>query len=289
VLWKGEQGRSPESGFGNRTEGSDLPVVTTDNTRIEYDVRGAGPALVLINGLGFGRWGFFKQVPALSRHFATITFDAKSERDPEAVVGGLAGDVVDLLEHLGVNKAHVLGTSLGGFVAQKLALSRPELVARLVLVSTGHGGRGSERMSLGAMGRMVGFGALSPRKAARRGLEGATSERYRAENPEEFDRIVEKRLADSPSLVSYYAQARAGSRFDASGEVGRISSPTLVIHGAEDRYVPPADARALAEAIPGAKLRVLEGAGHLVFVERAADLNWEVVAFLGEGEPRRGY
>ena len=194
--------------------------------------------------------------------------------------------MVDLLGHLGVNKSYVLGTSLGGYVAQKLALSRPELVARLVLVSTGHGGRGSERMSLGAMGKMFGFGVLSPRKAARRGLEGAISERYRAENPEEFDRIVAKRLADSPSLTSYYAQARAGSRFDASGKVGRISSPTLVIHGAEGRYVPPANARALAEAIPSAELRVLDGAGHLVFVERAAEVNREVVAFLAEGEPR---
>ena len=143
-------------------------------------------------------------------------------------------------------------------------------------------------MSLGAMGKMFGFGALSPRKAVRRGLERATSERYRAENPDEFDRIVEKRLADSPSLASYYGQARAGSRFDASGEVGRITSPTLVIHGAEDRYLPPANARVLAEAIPNSKLRVLEGAGHLVFIERAADVNREVVAFLGDGEPQRG-
>ncbi len=259
-----------------------MPVLSTQNASIDYDVRGAGPALVLINGLGFGRWGFFKQVPAFSRHFATITFDERSERDPEGVIGGLAGDVVDLLGHLGVNRAHVLGTSLGGLVAQELALWRPDLVARLVLVCTGHGGRRAERMSLGAMGQMFGFGAFSPKQAARRGLEGATSERYRAENPDEFDRIVEQRFSDSPSLASYYAQARGGSCFDASGEVGRIGSPTLVVHGAEDRYVPSANARALAQAIPGARLRVLEGAGHLVFIERAAEVNREVLAFLGE-------
>jgi 3-oxoadipate enol-lactonase len=263
------------------TGGEAVPVTTTKNASVEYDVRGAGPSLVLINGLGFGRWGFFKQVPALSRYFATITFDAQSERDPEDVIAGLAGDVVDLLGHLGVNNAHVLGASLGGFVAQQLAISRPDLVARLVLVSTGHGGRGVERTSLGAMGKMFGLGAFSPKQAARRGLEGATSERYRAENPEEFERIVERRLADSPSPSAYYGQAKAGWRFDASGEVGRISSPTLVVHGAEDRYVPPSNARALAQAIPGAQLRVVEGSGHLVFVERAADVNRKVLAFLG--------
>jgi 3-oxoadipate enol-lactonase len=266
--------------------GEAVPVTTTRNASVEYDVRGAGQSLVLINGLGFGRWGFFKQIPDLSRHFATITFDAREERDPEDRIGALAGDVADLLGHLGVNKAHVLGASFGGFVAQELALSRPDLVARLVLVSTGHGGRGAERMSLGAMGKMFGFGSLNPRKAARRGLEGATSERYRADNPQEFERIVEKRLAESPSLASYFGQAKAGWHFDASGQVGRISSPTLVIHGAEDRYVPLANARALAQAIPNAKLRVFEGAGHLVFIERAADVNREVLAFLGGGGPR---
>ena len=78
----------------------------------------------------------------------------------------------------------------------------------------------------------------------------------------------------------------AGSRFDNSGEVGRIGSPTLVIHGSQDRYVPPSNARALAGSIPNARLRIVEGAGHLVFIERAAEVNREVVEFLAEGEPR---
>ena len=258
-----------------------MPVTNTRKASIEYEVHGSGPSLVLINGLGLGRWGWFKQVPDLSRRFAVITFDARRGSDRGLGVGDLAGEVADLLAHLGVNNAHVLGASLGGFVAQELALSRPELVAGLVLVSTGHGGRGQERMSAGAMGKMLGLGALNPKQAARRGLEGATSARYRAENPDEFEMIVQKRLEDSPSPASYNAQALAGSRFDHSGDVGRITSPTLVIHGAEDRYVPPANARALAEAVPGARLLVLEGAGHLVFIERAAEVNRGVLAFLG--------
>ena len=261
-----------------------MPVTNTPNASIEYEVHGSGPSLVLVNGLGFGRWGWFKQVPDLSRRFATITFDARRGSDRGLGVGDLAGDVADLLSHIGVNNAHVLGASLGGFVAQELALSRPELVAGLVLVSTGHGGRGQARMSPGAMGKMLGLGALGPRQAARRGLEGATSERYRTENPDEFEWIVQKRLSDSPSPASYNAQALAGARFDHSGDVGRITSPTLVIHGSEDRYVPPANARALAEAIPGARPLVLEGAGHLVFIERAAEVNREVLTFLGGGQ-----
>jgi len=97
---------------------------------------------------------------------------------------------------------------------------------------------------------------------------------------DEFEQLVDWRLADSPSEAAYNQQARAGAGFDLSRDVGHITSPTLVIHGAEDRYVPVANAAALAGAIPGARLRVLDGAGHLVFIERFADVNREVVTFL---------
>jgi 3-oxoadipate enol-lactonase len=264
-----------------------MPVTITENTSIDYDVQGEGPPLLLVNGLGFGRWGWFKQVPAFSRHFRTITFDIRGERSLGNGVADLTDEVVALLDHLGVKKTHVLGTSLGGFVAQELALARPDLVDRLVLVCTSYGGRGPEAMSPGALADMMGLGTFSAEAAARKALEAATGEVYRAEKPDEFENIVHWRLADSPSVVSYYEQAKAGARFDLSGDVGHITSPTLVIHGSEDRYVPPANARALAETIPGATLRVLEDAGHLVFIERFADVNREVVRFLKAREGRR--
>lgn len=258
----------------------------TDHTSIDYDVHGEGPPLVLINGLGFGRWGFFKQVPALSRHFRTITFDVRAERDLKDGVSDLVADVVALLDHLRIRKTHVLGTSLGGFVAQDLALQRPDLVDRLVLVCTSYGRGGPETLSPWALMEMLGLPSLNVERAVRRGLEAATSDRYRAEHLEEFGQIVRWRLADSPSLSAYYEQMRTGANFDASHSVRSITSPTLVIHGAEDRYVPPANARALAEAIPGAKLQMIEEAGHLVFVERFADVNRGVVRFLKSSETR---
>jgi alpha-beta hydrolase superfamily lysophospholipase len=136
---------------------------------------------------------------------------------------------------------------------------------------------------------MLGWGALGPESATRRGLETATSDAYRDENPEEFDLILRWRLADSPSLATYYQQAMAGARFDASQDIGNIASPTLVIHGADDRYVPAANAVVLAKAIPDAKLCIFEDAGHLVFIEQAEEVNEEIVSFLeahGEQEPQ---
>jgi 3-oxoadipate enol-lactonase len=257
-----------------------MPVTITESTSIDYDIYGEGPPLLLISGLGFGRWGWFRQVPALSRHFQTITFDIRGERTLENGVRDLVCDVVSLLDHLGVKKAHVLGASLGGFVGQELALLRPDLVDRLVLVCTSYGGSGPESMSVRALSDMLGWGSFSPEGVVRRGLETATSGTYRAEHADEFEQLVSSRLADSPSDASYYEQARAGAGFDLSRDVGHITSPTLVIHGAEDRYVPVANAAALAGAIPGARLRVLDHAGHLVFIERFADVNREVVSFL---------
>lgn len=157
---------------------------------------------------------------------------------------------------------------------------RPDLVDRLVLVCTSYGGRGPESMSPRALSDMLGWGFLSPEGVVRRGLETATSGTYRAEHADEFEQIVSWRLADSPSGAAYYEQARVGAGFDLSRGVGRITSPTLVIPGAEDRYMPVANATSLAGAIPGARLRVLDHAGHLVFIERFADVNREVVSFL---------
>ncbi|QIN79911.1 alpha/beta fold hydrolase [Rubrobacter marinus] len=264
-----------------------MPTTTaTDGSTVVYESHGEGPPLLLIPGLGFGPWAWFKQVPALSRRFRVLTFDLRSPRDPEHGVAELARDAAVLLERSGVGRAHVLGTSLGGFVAQELALRRPDLVDGLVLVSTSYGGRGDARMSPRTLAAMFGVGSFSPRGAARKGLKAATSGAYRSRFPGEFEEIVSTRLARSPSPFSYLQQARAGAAFDASPRVRNISAPTLVIHGAEDRYVPVANAVALARAIPNAKLRILDDAGHLVFIERAEEFNEEVASFLlGYEEP----
>src|SRR5918992_5866891 len=173
-------GKAPANHARSATEGEKVPVLITEQTSIDYDVHGEGPPLILIGGLGFGRWGFFKQIPALSRHFRTISFDVRGEQELDGGVSDLVADVVALLEHLGVRKAHVFGTSLGGFVAQELALMRPDLVDKLILVCTSYGRGGPESMSPWTLSDMIGWPSLSAEVAVRRGLETATSEVYRA-------------------------------------------------------------------------------------------------------------
>ena len=184
-----------------------MPVTTIKDSSIDYDVVGEGHPLLLISGLGFGRWCWFKQVPALSGRFRTISFDLRSVGRLDTgqgaySVANLAAHAAALLEQLEIERAHVVGTSLGGFVAQELALSRPDLVDRLVLISTSYGGSKSEPMSATTLGRMLGWGATDPEDAVRRGLEVAVSEDYPASNSEEFDRMVGWRVADSPHSLS---------------------------------------------------------------------------------------
>ena len=265
-----------------------MPLTMIKDSSIDYDVVGEGYPLLLISGLGFGRWSWFKQVPALSERFRAISFDLRNVGHLDTENGAysvtnLAAHAAGLLDHLEVERAHVVGTSLGGFVAQELALCRPDLVDRLVLISTSYGDSGSEPMSMTTLGKMLGWGATDREDAVRRGLEVAVSEDYPASRSEEFDRMVDWRIADSPPLSEYTKQLVAGTRFDASQSVENIESPTLVLHGSEDLVVPASNAVSLAERLPDAELRVLENAGHLVFVEQAEEINQEILAFLDTG------
>lgn len=262
-----------------------MPVTMIKDASIDYDVVGEGYPVLLISGLGFGRWSWFKQVPELSKRFRTISFDLRNvghldDEQGAYSVGNLAAHAAALLDHLEVERAHVVGTSLGGFVAQELALRRPDLVDRMVLISTSYGGSESEPMSMSTLGRMLGWGATDRQDAVHRGLEVAVSEDYPASHPEDFERMVGWRITDSPPLSEYNKQLVAGARFNVSRSVDEMEIPTLVLHGSEDRVVPASNAVSLAERLPEAKLRILEHAGHLVFVERSEAVNEEILDFL---------
>lgn len=263
-----------------------MPVMRVNDSSIDYDVFGSGPPLLLIGGMGLGRWSWFKQSPALSRHFRVITFDIRNvghlDADEGAYsVSNLAAHAAALLDRLDVECADVLGTSLGGFVAQELALRRPDLVGRLVLISTSYGGSDHEPMSPTTLRKMLGWGTVKREDAVRQGLEVAVSEDYTETRSEEFEQMVDWRIADSPPLADYIKQMVAGAKFDVSSGVEEIQKPTLILHGDEDRVVPVSNAVSLSEKLPDATLRVFQGAGHLVFVERADEVNEEILDFLG--------
>ena len=272
-----------------------MPFIDARGVRLYYEIHGRAlrPTdlpLLLIAGLGFATWCWFKQLPVLGQHYAIIVFDnrgsGRSEKPPHLYdVATLADDAAALLTALGVPRAYVLGTSLGGFIAQELALRHPERVARLILCSTSFGGPRSIPMRWPVLKATLGWGAPTRALAIRKGLEVATSRAYRQACADELERIIGWRQHDQLQPSDYFRQVLAGVRFDAARRVQAIAAPTLVIHGAEDRVVPVANAVLLAQTIPRARLRIINGAGHLVFIERAAEVNRAILAFLGAGPP----
>ncbi|HKQ32178.1 MAG TPA: alpha/beta fold hydrolase, partial [Thermodesulfobacteriota bacterium] len=221
--------------------------------------------------------------------------------DSEYTIEIMADDAAGLLRTLGTGPVHVLGISLGGFIAQELALRHPDLVRSLVLVST-NSGRGSRTMRnsphlnglLKLWGILPGSFEMTGKASAPLGIEyGLTREEkiryglslaftpeYYKNNPEEIERIVRWRLESPQPGYAWSRQFTAGTHFDSSGRAEEISVPALVINGSDDRIVSPESARELAEKIPGARYAEMEGTGHLLFIERSEEFNETVVDFL---------
>lgn len=241
--------------------------------------------MLLINGLGSDHLEWLFQVPAFEPHFQVVVFDnfgtGKSDVPPGPyTTARMADDAVALLETLGIRRAHVLGVSLGGMIAQEVALRHPGRVDRLVLACTAPGGSLSIRPSEAAMAVFQGAGRGNPEAEMRRMMPYLYSDAYISERPEEIDDFIRRRLENRTAPEGYVAQLSAAVTHDAADRLGRIGARTLVITGDADRLVPPENSLRIAERIPGATLVVLPGAPHRLFAENADAFNREVLAFL---------
>jgi pimeloyl-ACP methyl ester carboxylesterase len=239
------------------------------SVHIAWERRGSGPPLVLVHGLGYARWGWEPVADALAERFEVVLLDNRGIGGSDAPAGPysvaeMAGDVARVLDEAGLERAHVVGTSLGGMIAQELALTAPERVARLVLVCTTPGGPNAAPMPEVTVTLLAEAPSLEPLVALRRFVENALA----PDPPEEtVERILAHRLATAQPLAAWMAQAAAGAAFDAWDRLPGVAAPTLVAHGTLDVVVAPANSKHLVERIPGARLEWFEGCGHLLFWE----------------------
>ena len=234
--------------------------------RIAWEAQGAGEPVLLIHGLGYGRWGWEPVAEPLAQRFRLLLFDNRGIGASEIPPGpytarAMAEDAVSVLDEAGVESAHVVGTSLGGMVAQELALGWPDRVERLVLACTTPGGADAYPLPERTLALIAEAPTLPQDVALRRFVENALG----LGAPQELiDRIVVHRLASPPDPAGWAAQAAAGASFDAFGRLGEIAAPALVLHGTEDGVVDPRNAELLAERIPGARVHLIPDRGHLV-------------------------
>jgi pimeloyl-ACP methyl ester carboxylesterase len=266
-----------------------MPTVEIDGTKIHYQVSGDGPPVLLIMGLATPAMGWIGQVPAFGARYRTIAFDnrgsGRSSCPPGPwTIGGLAADAVGLLDRLDVPRAHVVGISMGGMIAQEIAIEHPGRVGALVLASTYAAPGGdvrrlsqSARSALGvdagggdALGaiRLLGEAAFSPGFMESQGLV--------------FFQMLMQAMPQGPSLAGIEAQSAAALRFDARERLARVAAPTLVLTGDQDRLIAAAHSDEIARLVPKSCLERIAGGSHAVNFERAEEWNRVVLGFLRE-------
>ncbi len=262
-----------------------MPTTDAPGFRMYYEIHGDGFPLLLINGLGSDRREWLCQLPEFAPRFRVVVFDNRGAGDSGVPPGpyataGMADDAAALLATLGVDRAHVMGVSLGGMIAQELALRHPGRVERLVLACTSPGGKAAVRPTDEALSAFIRSPDGSPEEELRRMIPFLYTDRFAREHPDEIDAFVARRLLHPMSPEGHAAQLAAAIGHAAGDGLSAVRARTLVIAGTGDRLVPPANSERIASLIPGARLVLLPGAPHRLFAENAEAFNREVLSFL---------
>jgi len=259
------------------------------NGAVEIAYRAVGPSggepVLLIMGLGGSGRMWWRLEPHVAHEHRALLIDNRGTGDSDRIRGpismaDLAADAVAVLDAAGVERAHVVGVSMGGMVAQHIGLDHRQRVRSLVLACTTAGGRSGPppwRLLLStALRPVVGpgrtWGLVAPILYA-----PATLRDQRARLREDLDR----RIADATPSATLYAQMGAIRGHDVRARLSELEGiPTLVLHGAADALVPPAAGRYLAERIPGARLRPIPGAGHVMTTDAEEEVAGAILEHL---------
>jgi pimeloyl-ACP methyl ester carboxylesterase len=256
-----------------------------NDIELAYELRGAGTPLVMIHGAQGDQTMFADLAPALAAKFCVLTFDQRgsglSEKpDMGYSIALLADDTAALMDHLDLSAAHVIGVSMGGMIAQELALRHREKLRSVVLGCTTAGGPKAIRI-----GANVSAAAYStqPMSAEERGTalaEAAFTKGYIARHPEIIPAMVEARRRRPIDPIAFGHRMQAAYAHDAYDRLPQIRCPTLVVTGKDDALISWENSRILAELIPGARLVLLEPAGHCFWLEQPEQSTQAILRFL---------
>ena len=240
---------------------------------LHWESSGEGAAVLLIMGLGLSGGAWWRTIPVLSRSFRVVTFDHRGVGRSDSLTysyttEAMADDAVSVLDRAGVERAHVYGISLGGMIAQQLALRHPGRVRSLVLGATHPGGPRAiapDREVLEFLRRRP---FLPHEEAAWASVQFNYGADCRARHPSRIAEDVAHRLAHPFPAAAYSAQLYAAGVHNCLGRLARVAVPTLIVHGRHDRLIPVENAELMAERMPQARLVILEHSGHLYPTEQ---------------------
>lgn len=266
-----------------------MPFARVNGVNIHYEVYGRGEPLVMIMGLGGPGSGWIFQIRTFRKNYRVVIFDnrgvGKSSKPTEPyTIRTMADDTIGLMDHLGIDKAHIMGTSLGGMIAQELAIKYPDRLNKLILVCT-----------------TADTGDINDRVISQMGLEvGASGEDLESLDLKDLQKVMGAitSLAFNRRLFKMFivplfklslrflgvkgikGQIRAADAHSTTERLHEITAPTLVIVGTEDRIIPCISSEVLADKIPDAKLVKFDGGSHAFFIEMRGRFNQSVLDFL---------
>lgn len=262
-----------------------MPFCECGNINLYYQQTGQGVPVIFISGLGGGSWSWSKQVPFFDKSYQCIVFDNRGAGQSNAPPGPytmeeMALDTVHLLHSLEIKKTLVVGISMGGMIAQELALLLPHRIMGMVLASTHPGGSLHIPPDPEVYARLTDNEGLNPEEIVDKNISILFGQKTRQEQPELIEEYKQDQLQlPEQEEYAFKAQDQAIRNFDCSDRLSKISVPVLAMTGTDDNLIPPENSKILAEHIPQASLIQLDGAGHLIHMEKTEIFNQEVDAF----------
>ena len=258
-----------------------MALVRAGEVELSYERTGSGPPLLLIMGMSGTalHWGE-PFLELLRTDFEVIVYDHRGvgQSTPlhgEVTIAQMAEDAAGLLGALEIDSAHVVGISMGGMIAQELALAHPERVRTLTLGCTYAGGEGSSLTSPEVLERLIEAMLSGDRERALRVGWEANIAAGMVDDAAAYARFLDVAQQYAVAVPVIMAQMQACVAHDTNTRLGELEMPTLVIHGTEDQMLPVENGRLIAERVPGAQLEILDAIGHLFFweqPERSAEL-----------------
>ncbi|OLS13036.1 MAG: putative hydrolase or acyltransferase of alpha /beta superfamily [Promethearchaeota archaeon CR_4] len=265
-----------------------MPRIQVNDIAIYYELHGMGFPLLLIAGLGADHTSWDDNlIRELASNFQTILIDnrgAGGTDNPEGsfTINYFAADAASLLNKLGISRAYVLGHSMGGYIAQQLAIDHPEMVAKLILCSTTCGAKhsiaGPEHATQGVLDRA--YGRLTDDQIIEMRVKHNFTEEFQRANPDAIQRFRRMAAKNMVPPEVYGRQLKAMVEFDSFPYLQNLRMPTLVLHGKKDTSPLPENAEILAKNIPGAKLAYFNESAHALYTPEPEDFIKILLDFL---------